>query len=181
PPVARAPAPDQRPWPPLIWTLLVGTFLTRAAGFVYPYLALHLTGHGISQVSLVLALFGAGWLVGQVASGTLADRISRRATLAGALLTAACVFPLLARTDALVALSAAAFISGACYDAPRPVVTALIQDAVPEDGARARIAGWRHFAVNLGAATTGAVGGSLIQPLGTQVLFTLNAAVYGLA
>lgn len=180
PPVTSPPSLVQRPWQPLIWTLLVGTFLTRAAGFVYPYLALHLTGHGISQVSLILALFGAGWLVGQVASGTLADRIGRRATLAGALLAAACVFPLLARTDTLVALSAAALISGACYDAPRPVVTALIADAVPDDGTRARIAGWRHFAVNLGAATTGAVGGSLIQPLGTQVLFTLNAAVYGL-
>lgn len=180
PPVASPPSLAQRPWQPLIWTLLVGTFLTRAAGFVYPYLALHLAGHGISHVSTVLALFGAGWLAGQVVSGTLADRIGRRATLAGALLTAAGVFPLLAHTNSLLALSAAAFISGACYDAPRPVVTALIADTITDESARARIAGWRHFAVNLGAATTGAVGGLLIQPLGTAALFTLNAVVYGL-
>lgn len=179
PPVISPPSLAQRPWQPLIWTLLVGTFLTRAAGFVYPYLALHLAGHGIPHVSTVLALFGAGWLAGQVVSGTLADRIGRRATLAGALLTAAGVFPLLAHTTSLLALSAAAFISGACYDAPRPVVTALIADTITDESTRARIAGWRHFAVNVGAATTGAVGGLLIQPLGTGALFTLNAIVYG--
>ncbi|MET7829309.1 MFS transporter [Streptomyces sp. NPDC005386] len=180
PPAAEKPAQNQQPWQPLIWSLLIGTFLTRAAGFVYPYLALHLAGHGVRHVSTVLALFGAGWLAGQVVSGTLADRIGRRATLAGSLLTAAGVFPLLAHTNSLLTLSAAAFISGACYDAPRPVVTALIADTITDESARARIAGWRHFAVNLGAATTGAFGGILIQPLGTGALFTLNAVVYGL-
>ncbi|MER7983518.1 MFS transporter [Streptomyces sp. NPDC095817] len=180
PPATEKPAQNQQPWQPLIWSLLIGTFLTRAAGFVYPYLALHLAGHGVRHVSTVLALFGAGWLAGQVVSGTLADRIGRPATLAGSLLTAAGVFPLLAHTSGLLALSAAAFSSGACYDAPRPVVTALIADTVTDESARARIAGWRHFAVNLGAATTGAVGGLLIQPLGTGALFTLNAVVYGL-
>ncbi|MGW2027381.1 hypothetical protein [Streptomyces decoyicus] len=29
-------------WSPVIWVVLGGTFLVRAAGFIYPFLALHL-------------------------------------------------------------------------------------------------------------------------------------------
>ncbi|MGW6602252.1 MFS transporter [Streptomyces sp. NPDC055036] len=162
--------------------MLIATFAVRAAGFVYPYLAYHVSERddGARNVSLILALFGAGWLVGQIVCGALADRIGRRATLAGAMVLAAAVFPVLAQSQTVAGLAAAAFVSGAVYDAPRPIVSAVIADTVPDEATRARIAGWRHFATNLGAAATGAVGGVLAVPLGFPALFLVNAAVCAL-
>ncbi|MFD6329247.1 MFS transporter [Streptomyces niveus] len=166
-------------WPPAVWALLIGTFAVRAAGFVYPYLAYHLAAREVAAqtVTLILALFGAGWLAGQLLCGALADRIGRRAALAGAMATAAVIIPVLAQSRTIAALAAASFVAGLVYDAPRPIVSAVIADTVPDEPTRARIAGWRHFATNLGAAATGAVGGALAAPLGLPTLFLLNAAV----
>ncbi|HWU06067.1 MAG TPA: MFS transporter [Streptomyces sp.] len=160
----------------------MGTFLVRAAGFVYPYLAYHLAARGVAAqtIPLILALFGAGWLAGQLACGALADRIGRRATLTGAMATAAVVFPVLAQSPTVPALAAASFVAGLVYDAPRPIVSAVIADTVPDEPTRARIAGWRHFATNLGAAATGAIGGMLAAPLGFPALFLVNAVVCAL-
>ncbi|MFE5842076.1 MFS transporter [Streptomyces niveus] len=164
-------------WPAAVWALLAGTFMVRAAGFVYPYLAYHAHDVAAQSVTVILALFGAGWLAGQLVCGALADRIGRRATLSGAMATAAVVFPALAQSHTVAALAVASFVAGAVYDAPRPIITAVIADTVPDEPTRARIAGWRHFAVNLGAAATGAVGGVLAAPLGFEVLFFINAGV----
>lgn len=166
-------------WPAAVWALLIGTFAVRAAGFAYPYLAYHLSARGVAahRVTLILALFGGGWLLGQLVCGALADRIGRRATLVGAMATAAIALPVLAQSHTVVSLSAASFVAGFVYDAPRPIVSAVITDTVPDGPTRARIAGWRLFATNLGVATTGAVGGALAAPLGFPALILFNAAV----
>ncbi|MFK0157937.1 MFS transporter [Streptomyces sp. NPDC090493] len=130
-------------------------------------------------VSTVLALWGAGWFIGQVLCGWLADRVGRRATLVGAMTVAAVGFPFLAEARTPQSLGVAAVMSGLVYDAPRPIVAALVADTVPDEPGRARITGWRHFAVNLGAATTGLVGGALAEPVGIPVLFWCNAVVCG--
>ncbi|WP_308013499.1 MFS transporter [Streptomyces beigongshangae] len=166
--------------------MLLGTLLIRGAGFVYPFLAYHLASRGVEAAwaSIVLALFGAGWLTGQIACGALADRIGRRATLVGAMTGAALIFSILAHAHGLTALAVSAFLAGTVYDAPRPIVSALIMDSVPDEPTRTKIAAWRHFAVNLGAACTGAVGGLLSEQLGTAPLFWANAiacALFALA
>ncbi|MER7688659.1 MFS transporter [Streptomyces sp. NPDC097610] len=179
--VSSAPpaAPTPRRWPPVIWALLGATFAARAAGFVYPYLAYRLDELGMTSASTstVLVAFGCGWLVGQVLWGALADRIGRRNSFTGAMLVAAVAFPLLAQVHTPVALAAAAVVTGAVYDAPRPIVAAVVADEIPDEAGRARITGWRHFATNLGAATTGAVGGALAGPAGIPALFWLNGIV----
>ncbi|MFD5814773.1 MFS transporter [Streptomyces sp. NPDC127038] len=170
-----------RHWPPLVWVLLTGTFAVRAAGFCYPLLSyrladLHL---GVHRTSAVLSAFGVGWLAGQLLCGWLADRIGQRLTLAGAMLLAAAVFPLLAQVRSPSAVTAAAAVSGLVYYAPWPIVTAAIADTVTSGAERARINGWRHFATNLGAAVTGAAGGALAGPLGISPLVWCNAIVCG--
>ncbi|MFF0133580.1 MFS transporter [Streptomyces mirabilis] len=159
--------------------MLIGTFAVRAAGFVYPYLPYRLTELHLdtATASTVLALWGAGWFTGQLLCGWLADRIGRRATLVSAMTAAAASFPLLAEARTPLALGAAAAASGLVYDAPRPIVSAAVADTIPDEPGRARITGWRHFAVNLGAATTGLVGGALAEPVGIPVLFWCNALV----
>jgi MFS family permease len=162
--------------------VLVGTGLTRAAGFTYPFLAYRLSGLGFSTrgVSGVLALFGVGWLVGQILWGRAADVLGRRTALVSAMSLAAVTFPLLAQATGPIAVGGAAVVAGAVYDASRPVVTAVVSDQVADAATRARITGWRHFATNIGAAVTGAVGGLLADTTGVSLLFWINGLACGI-
>ncbi|MFE0356532.1 MFS transporter [Streptomyces nigra] len=170
-----------RPWPASIWTLLIGTFTVRAFGFTFPFLPYHLTQLHLatSLVGVLLATFGTGWLAGSVLCGWLADRWGRRATLVATMLLAAAVLPPLALAHTTPALVTTSFLAGLVYDAPRPVVTAAIADAIPDAAGRAKANGWRNLAVNAGAAFAGTAGGLLAEPLGIGTLICINAAVCG--
>ncbi|MET9934798.1 MFS transporter, partial [Streptomyces sp. NPDC006324] len=163
--------------PPTIWALLCGTFLVRAAGFTYPFLSYRLKQLNLSTstISHALAAFGLGWFFGQLVCGWLADRIGRRTTLIGAMSVAAVVLPLLAHLGSTFAVLVTAVIAGAVYDAPRPIVSASITELIPSEEGRARINGWRHFAVNIAAAFTGFAGGMLAGVVGVAPLIWANA------
>ncbi|MFJ4836255.1 MFS transporter [Streptomyces sp. NPDC088747] len=175
PPVTRT----RRRWPPVIWTLLIGSFAVRAGGFVYPYLTYRLDELGMATVTVtwILAAFGGGWLIGQILCGALADRIGHRTTLTGAMLLAAIAFPVLGMVHTPLAVGMAAAVSGLVYYAPWPIVSAVVADTVPDESGRALVSGWRHFAINLGAATTGIAGGVLAGPIGIPALFCCNGAI----
>ncbi|MGW0844279.1 MFS transporter [Streptomyces sp. NPDC002787] len=182
-PVTRPPS-SQQPTPSNgrrdnahIWVLVVGAGAVRAAGFSYPFLAYRLADLGFSTkgISGVLALYGVGWLAGQILWGRLADVLGRRSTLVSAMLLAAVVLPLLAEVSNPFSVGAAAIVAGVVYDAPRPVVSAVVADEVRDDATRARVTGWRHFAINVGAAITGATGGLLADSTGLPLLFWINA------
>ncbi|MFE3169220.1 MFS transporter [Streptomyces sp. NPDC059224] len=180
PPPPSSPIPPPRPSaPPAVWVLVVGASLIRAGGFVYPFLPYRLADLGFSTrgISTALAAFGVGWLVGQILWGRLSDALGRRATLVTAMVLAAIVLPLLAWATAPVAIAAASVVAGACYDAPRPVISAVITDSVPDADMRASLNGWRHFGINIGAAVTGATGGLVLDSTGLPVLFCINGAV----
>ena len=53
-------------YPRVIWVVLGGSLLVRAAGFAYPFMSFHVAqqGHGPAAVGAVLAAFGAGWSSG---------------------------------------------------------------------------------------------------------------------
>ncbi|GHH25835.1 MFS transporter [Streptomyces rubradiris] len=160
-----------------IWVLVVGAGAVRAAGFSYPFLPYRLSDLGFSTtgISGVLALYGLGWLAGQILWGRLADALGRRTTLISAMTVAAVTLPLLAQATNTLVVGAAAIIAGVVYDAPRPVISAAVADEIPDESARASITGWRHFAVNVGAAVTGAAGGLLADRTGLPFLFWINA------
>ncbi|AVZ77135.1 hypothetical protein SLUN_00455 [Streptomyces lunaelactis] len=171
-------APETHRWPPVIWALLLGTFVVRAAGFALPFLSYRLAelGFSISTIGRILAAFGGGWLLGQLLCGWLADRVGRRTTLVGAMTVATITMPALAAAQSLCAVLAAAFVSGMVFDAPRPIVSAVILDTIPTESGRTQINGWRHMAVNVAAGLTGAIGGLLAGDAGTSPLFLINAA-----
>ncbi|MGW4951560.1 MFS transporter [Streptomyces parvulus] len=157
----------------------MGASCVRAAGFAYPFLAYRLGELPLSTsgTSTILAAFGVGWLLGQIALGRLADAVGRRVALVGSMLLAAGVMPLLGELSQPVAVAGAAVVVGAVYDAPRPVISAVVADNILDDAARASIAGWRHFGTNIGAAATGAAGGLLAGFTGLATLYWINAAV----
>ncbi|MFF8918037.1 MFS transporter [Streptomyces sp. NPDC015032] len=164
-------------WPPAIWAVLIGCFAVRGLGFAYPFLPYHLDGLGFSTSTTgwIVAAFGAGYLIGQIACGWLSDRIGQRATLGIAMAAAAAILPALAELRTTAGIFVAAYLTGVIYDAARPVVSAVIADAMPTEAEQARVNGWRHFAINSGAALTGALGGYLAVRIGTGALFWTNA------
>lgn len=169
-------------WPRVIWALLVATFIARACGFAFPFLSYRLMelGFGTQLIGRTIAVFGLGWLVGQLGLGWLSDRLGRRTTLIATMLAATATLPVLAAAESTVSVVASAAVVGVVYGAYRPIVSATVQDQIPTDAGRALISGWRHFAVNCGAAATGAVGGLLAAETGMGFLFCVNAAACAL-
>lgn len=180
--LSPAAAPTELPphttrWPAAVWALLAGTFLARAAGFAYPFLAYRAADLGFSSqtVGRILATFGLGWLLGQLLAGALSDRVGRRTTLVTSMLLATISLPLLAQAHTETSVLAASLVVGAVYDAPRPIVSAVIADLIPSESRRATVNGWRMWATNVGAALTGAAGGLLAGRSGIALLFWINA------
>lgn len=167
-------------YPPVIWLLVGGSMVVRAAGFVYPFMAYHVAEHGLGAgaVGAVLAAFGVGWAIGQLVCGWLVDRIGARVTLVSTMLTAAGVLMLMAGARTLPALLLGALVTGVVYDAVRPVLGAAIVQYIPDPRQRATIDGWRFgWIVSVGRAITGGVGGLLVGWSGVPLLYWINGVV----
>jgi MFS family permease len=172
-------APEAGGYPVVIWLLLGGNFVVRAAGFAYPFMAYHVAGrgHGAEAAGLVLAAFGAGWVAGQLVCGWSVDRIGGRPTLVVAMLSAAVMLAVMASAHSLAALAVGAGLAGMVYDAPRPVLGAAIGDLLPDPERRAKVDAWRvGWVTNLGAAITGGGGALLADRFGIPVLYLIDAA-----
>ncbi|WP_262490858.1 MFS transporter [Mycobacterium simiae] len=170
-------------YPGVIWFLLGGSLVVRAAGFAYPFLAFDVAerGHAAGAVSAVLAAFGVGWAAGQLACGWLVDRMGPRATLTSTMLVAATVLVLMAEARSVPALLIGASVTGLVYDAPRPMLGAAIMQLVPDPRRRAKLDAWRFgWIVSIGRAITGGAGGLLAGWSGVPVLFGINAVACAL-
>lgn len=163
--------------PTVIWLLLVGNLVVRSAGFAYPFMAYHVAGrgYGAGAVGAVLACYGVGWAAGQLITGSLVDRMGTRATLVSTMSVAAAVLLMLAEAHALPMLLAGALVAGLVCDAPRPVLGAAITELVAGPRQRARLDGWRFgWALNVGAAFAGGIGGLVADWCGTSLLYWVN-------
>ncbi len=158
------------------WYLMAGTFVNRIGYVVEPFLALYLSGPRSltpAVVGVVLACFGAGSFVSQIVGGYLADRVGRRATLViGMVGTAAC-FMVLASVRDLLFIAAAAALTGLLLDAYRPAMSAAVADLVPAP-ARPRAYALIYWAINLGVAVAGILGG-LLADRSYWLLFMVDA------
>jgi len=175
PPAAEAP-PSLSELPPVFRWLLAGTFVSSLATFVFPFLALFLTGRGFSvaEAGLVTGLFGGGSIVSGPLSGWCADRFGRRPTLVASLVSTAALTALLAAATSPAALALAAAALGVAASAWRPAANALVADAVAEPH-RARAYGLMHWVNNIGVALSFAAGGALAGH-GYPPLFLADAA-----
>src|SRR5215468_9577354 len=159
------------------WYLVAGTFVNRIGFVVEPFLALYLSGPRRltpATVGVVLACFGAGSFVSQIVGGYLADRVGRRATLVIGMAGTAASFVILASVRNLVLIAAAAALSGLLIDVYRPALSAAVADLVPAH-ARARAYALIYWAVNLGVAVAGILGG-LLADRSYWLLFLADAA-----
>jgi MFS family permease len=160
-----------------VWYLVAGTFVNRIGFVVEPFLALYLSGPRRltpATVGVVLACFGAGSFVSQIVGGYLADRLGRRATLVIGMAGTAASFVILASVRNLVLIAVAAALSGLLIDVYRPALSAAVADLVPAH-ARARAYALIYWAVNLGVAVAGILGG-LLADRSYWLLFLADAA-----
>lgn len=159
------------------WYLVAGTFVNRIGFVVEPFLALYLSGPRRltpATVGVVLACFGAGSFTSQIVGGYLADRVGRRATLVIGMAGTAASFVILASVRNLVLIAVAAALSGLLIDVYRPALSAAVADLVPAR-ARARAYALIYWAVNLGVAVAGILGG-LLADRSYWLLFLADAA-----
>ncbi len=183
---AASPSPIRRgPWwsrngadlPRSFWVIWIGTVINRLGYVVEPFLALYLVrGRGLSvgTAGVLIACFGAGAFVSQPIGGMLADHIGRRVTIIVGMTGSAVGFIALGLAPSLLAIGAAAALSGLAIDLYRPAVAAIVADIVPSEH-RARAFGLIYWGLNIGVGVAAVAGGFLAQH-SYWFLFVLDAA-----
>ena len=162
--------------PRAAWIIFAGTVVNRLGYVVTPFLVFYLGSRGIltEQTPYVLGALGAGNLIGPMIGGLLADRLGRRPTmLIGLVGTAASQGLLFAAPNVLTMAAAAVLLSGA-GSMVGPAAGALLTDSARDDHRRAAFSLF-HWAVNIGTAVAGMLGGFLATR-GYWLLFTVDAA-----
>lgn len=167
----------KNPLPRPFWFVWAGTLVNRVCYFVEPFLALYLA-HSLRlstvTIGVVLTSFGLGSTISQPLGGFLADRIGRRATMAGGMVATAAAFGFLVTARGLGLVAIAALVTGTAVDVYRPAVGELVADLVrPED--RRRAFALIYWAINLGVSVAGVLGGYLASH-SYHLLFALDAA-----
>jgi MFS family permease len=149
--------------PAVYWALLVGMFVNRLATFVGTFVGLYLVrARGFTEAGAapIVALFGAGALVGAPIGGVLADGIGRRATMLLSFATSAVAVGALGFVSSPLALALLTFVSSLMTHLYPPAMNAAIADVVaPPD--RARAWGLSYWATNLGWVFGVGLGGFL--------------------
>jgi MFS family permease len=162
--------------PRTAWIVAAGTVVNRLGYVVTPFLVFYLGASGVPtrQVPYVLGALGAGNLIGPIIGGFLADRVGRRTTMLIGLLCTAAAQGLLYAAPTVVTLALAAATLSAAGSLATPAAAALLTDAVPADRRRTAFQLF-HWAVNIGTAAAGVLGGFLAGH-GYWLLFVLDAA-----
>ncbi|WP_433888540.1 MFS transporter [Streptomyces sp. CA-111067] len=157
------------------WVVFSGTVINRIGTMVLPFLVFYLGSRGLSdgQIPYVLGALGAGGLAGPILGGWFADRFGRRPAILTGMIATPATQGLLFLSPGLVTLTMAAALVGAASALHAPGVGAVIADSAPVQRRQAAF-GLYHWAINIGAATAGALGGFLIVH-GFWVLFLLDA------
>jgi MFS family permease len=163
--------------PAPFWRLWAASLVNRLGGFVVPFLALYLGDErGVSAASAgsIVGFFGAGSVIAGPLGGLLADRVGRRATIVLGMGLSAVSMIVLAFSRGTVELAVGCFFLGLCTDLPRPAVSAMVADLVPEPD-RGRAYSAIYWAANLGFAFAALLAG-LVAGLSFTVLFLVDAA-----
>jgi MFS family permease len=161
--------------PRTAWIIFAGTVVNRLGYVVTPFLVFYLGSRGVSttQVPYVLGALGAGNLIGPLLGGLFADRWGRRPTMLIGLIGTALAQGLLFAAPSVITLAFAAVLLSAAGTMVSPAAGALLTDAVPADWQR-RAFSLTHWAVNIGTAVAGILGGFLATR-GYWLLFTVDA------
>ena len=166
-----------RSLPGRVWIVSLGILVNRVGNFLPVFIVLYLIGRGYSAgaAGLVLGVSGLGNVLGNAVGGYLADKIGRRWTIVlSAVPTAGltAIVPSLGPFPVLVAVVGLIGVTSQIY---RPAAAAVLLDSVATNQQRLAAFAVFRFAMNIGAALGGVIGGVLAST-SYLALFLGNAA-----
>nr|WP_062341151.1 MFS transporter [Herbidospora sakaeratensis] len=163
--------------PPTVWIVSAGILVVRIGNFLPVFMVLFLTSRDIAPAAagLVLGAAGLGNVLGSTIGGYLADRLGRRWTIVLSMVTTAGPTAAIPLFDDLPMLILLAFAAGTTAQIYRPAAAALLVDATHTDQERLAAFAVHRFAMNIGAAAGGVLGGFLAT-VSYETLFVGNAA-----
>lgn len=143
------------------WWLSVVMLINRSGTMVVPFLTLYMTEAlhcTLSQAGLVMAIFGAGAVIGGVLGGKLADKFGFFNIQIATLLSGGMMFFVLGQIHSYTGICIAAFILAVVNESFRPANSSAIA-TYSNDQNRTRSYSLNRLAINLGWAAGGAFGG----------------------
>ncbi|MFD9904846.1 MFS transporter [Streptomyces sp. NPDC059063] len=150
--------------PARVWVISLGILVNQVGNFLPVFIVLYLTGRGHSAgaAGLVLAASGVGKVLGNAVGGHLADRIGRRWTIVLSAVTTSGLTALVPALGPLPLIVAMVGLIGVTSQIYRPAAAAVLLDSVAATH-KERLAafGVFRFAMNVGAALGGVIGGVL--------------------
>lgn len=166
-----------RTLPGRVWIISIGILVNRLGNFLPVFIVLYLTGRGHSAgaAGFVLGVAGLANVLGNAVGGYLADQLGRRWTIVlSAVLTAGptAIVPFLGPFPLLVAVVGLIGVTSQLY---RPAAAAVLLDSVTTNQQRLAAFAVFRFAMNIGAALGGVIGGVLATTSYVE-LFLGNAA-----
>jgi MFS family permease len=164
--------------PGRVWVISFGILVNQVGNFLPVFIVLYLTGRGYSAgaAGLVLGVSGLGKVLGNAVGGHLADRIGRRWTIVLSALTTAGLTAMVPFLGPLALIVAVVGLIGVTSQVYRPAAAAVLIDSVPATNQQRLAAfGVFRFAMNVGAALGGVIGGVLASTSYVG-LFLVNSA-----
>lgn len=166
-----------RSLPGRVWIVSLGILVNRVGNFLPVFIVLYLTERGYSAgaAGFVLGVSGLGNVLGNAVGGYLADKIGRRWTIVLSGVTTAgltAIVPSLGPFPIIVAVVGLIGVTSQIY---RPAAAAVLLDSVATNQQRLAAFAVFRFAMNIGAALGGLIGGVLASTSYVE-LFLGNAA-----
>jgi MFS family permease len=149
--------------PPRVWIVSLGILVNRVGNFLPVFIVLYLTerGHSAGAAGFVLGVSGVGNVLGNAVGGYLADRIGRRWTIVASAVPTAVLTATVPYVGPFALLVAVVGLIGVTSQIYRPAAAAVLVDAVATQQERLAAFSVFRFAMNLGAALGGVIGGVL--------------------
>lgn len=168
-------------FPPLVWTVLLGTFVVRAAFFmVWPFLAVILERQFHLSPSEIGGVLGTAFLSSALVgfySGNLSDRFGRQPVMLAGCVGAVAAYMLLAVAPSVAAYTLAAFLAGVSRAVIEAPSKAVIADYLDQRRLRDLAFHARYFLINVGGAV-GPLAGLVFGLSAMQAAFWLTAVAY---
>jgi MFS family permease len=155
-----------------MWILATAMFINRCGSMVLLFMSVYLTKHmhlTIPQAGVVMAMFGAGSLVGAFAGGKLVDKLGYYPIMIVSLLLSGIMLLILGYMQSYLLIAVFTFLVTATGDAFRPANAASISHYSSKEHYPRSIA-LNRLAMNLGF-TIGPVLGGLLASVNYHFLF----------
>lgn len=162
--------------PRQLWLLAAAAFVNFLGFMVMPFLVLYLTqvtGFSVETAGVMLALFGAGNILGAWIGGQLSDRIGPANVLIASFTASAVFLSAIPALSGAVSVGCVLFVLAFANGAFRPAYDACVVRLCPQEE-RPRAYAVYVVAINIGAGIAAAIGGHLYG-FNPSIIFYVDA------